>query len=99
MQIMCSRISYPFQCMLVGCGPRTTLSSNSKCGRHLEGLGACSPTLCLGRQTAETLGIPSLSVSTGEVQENENGILFRKVSRANDIQGTLYNYWSSIYRN
>lgn len=33
MEAVCSRISDPFQYVLVGCGLRATLSSNSKWGR------------------------------------------------------------------
>lgn len=40
--------------------------------------------------------IPSLSVPMGKAQENENGVLFRKVSGAKDLQGTLCNHCSSI---
>lgn len=38
------------------------------------------------RSTARALGVPSLSAFTGEAQEKENGVLFRKVSKA---EGTL----------
>lgn len=86
---VCSRASYPFQCVLVGCGPRSTLGSHSNWGRTWETASPLALPCAWERSTVRASGVPSWSTFTGGVQEKEKGVLFRQVPKAEGVRGTL----------